>query len=173
MATTVNLIAAIDLNRAIGLDGDQLAYIGQDLRHFKALTLGKPVVMGRRTNEALPRRRLPGRRNIVLTRDASFAVEGVEVAASPSEALGMVDGEAEVFVIGGAQIYEAFLPMASRIFLTVIEHRFERADTFFPDFSSWAVAERSAAYADEKSGLSFHFETLTRGRGAEGDTQIV
>lgn len=158
----MNLIAAIDLNRAIGLDGDQLAYIGQDLRHFKALTLGKPVVMGRRTNEALPRRRLPGRRNIVLTRDASFAVEGVEVAASPAEALGMVDGEAEIFVIGGAQIYAAFLPMASRLFLTVIERRFPCADTFFPDYSLWTVAERSPTYVDEKSGLPFHFETLMR-----------
>lgn len=162
MATTVNLIAALDLNRAIGLDGDQLAYIGQDLRRFKALTLGKPVVMGRRTNEALPRRRLPGRRNIVLTRDATFAAEGVEVAASPGEALGMVDGEAEMFVIGGAQIYEAFLPVASRLLLTIIEHRFARADTFFPDYASWAVAERSDTLTDEKSGLRFHFETLTR-----------
>ncbi len=159
----MNLIAALDLNRAIGLDGDQLAYIGQDLRRFKALTLGKPIIMGRRTNEALPRRRLPGRRNIVLTRDATFAAEGVEVAASPSEALGMVDGEAEAFVIGGAQIYEAFLPMASRLLLTIIEHRFARADTFFPDYASWAVAERSDTLTDEKSGLRFHFETLTRG----------
>lgn len=163
----MNLIAALDLNRAIGLDGDQLAYIGQDLRRFKALTLGKPVVMGRRTNEALPRRRLPGRRNIVLTRDATFAAEGVEVAGSPGEALGMVDGEAEVFVIGGAQIYEAFLPMASRLLLTIIEHRFARADTFFPDYASWAVAERSDTLTDEKSGLRFHFETLTR------ETQIA
>ncbi len=154
----ITLIAAIDRSRAIGLHGDQLAYISQDLKHFKALTLGKTVIMGRRTNEALPKRMLPGRRNIVLTRDPSFSVEGVEVARSAEEALLLVAQEQEVFVIGGAQVYEAFLPFASRLCLTMIDCEFPEADTFFPDFSGWRSTNRSQPMEDEKSGLTFWYE---------------
>lgn len=154
----ITLIAAIDRHRAIGLHGDQLAYISQDLKHFKALTLGKTVIMGRRTNEALPKRMLPGRRNIVLTRDPSFSVEGVEVARSAEEALRLVAQEREAFVIGGAQVYEAFLPFASRLCLTMIDCEFPEADTFFPDFSEWRPTSRSLPMKDEKSGLTFWYE---------------
>lgn len=154
----ITLIAAIDRRRAIGLRGDQLAYISQDLKRFKALTLGKAVIMGRRTNEALPKRMLPGRRNIVLTRDPSFSVEGVEVARSAGEALSMVAQEREAFVIGGAQVYETFLPFATRLCLTMIDCAFPEADTFFPDFSEWHSTSRSPAMEDEKSGLTFWYE---------------
>lgn len=164
---SISLIAAIDLNRAIGLGGDQLAYISQDLKHFKETTMGCPVIMGSRTNRALPKRRLPGRRNIVLSRSADFAaevagVEGVEVAKSVDEALALVKDEPRVFVIGGAQIYEAFLPVADSIVLTVIETAFPEADTFFPAFSKWVSVEKSDLYQDPKTGLSFYFETLVR-----------
>ncbi len=164
---SISLIAAIDLNRAIGLGGDQLAYISQDLKHFKETTMGCPVIMGSRTNRALPKRRLPGRRNIVLSRSADFAaevagVEGVEVVKSVDEALALVKDEPRVFVIGGAQIYEAFLPVADTIVLTVIETAFPEADTFFPAFSEWVSVEKSDLYQDSKTGLSFYFETFVR-----------
>lgn len=158
----INLIAAIDRNRAIGYHGDQLVYISQDLQHFKALTLGKTVIMGRRTNEALPKRKLPGRCNVVLTRDSSFSVEGVDVATSLAEALQMVEAESEVFVIGGAQAYEAFLPHASRLFLTVIDCAFPHADTFFPPFSQWHSVAKSEVFTDPKSGLHFWYETFEK-----------
>lgn len=157
---TISLIAAIDLNRAIGLGGDQLAYISQDLKHFKEITMGCPVIMGRRTNEALPKRRLPGRRNIVLTRAADFAVEGVDVAHSVDDALSMVQSENRVFVIGGEQIYRAFLPFASELVLTIIETRFPAADAFFPPYDGWRVSSRSDSFTDPKTGLTFHYETL-------------
>lgn len=158
----INIIVAVDRNRAIGYQGDQLAYISQDLKHFKSTTMGKPVIMGRRTNEALPKRKLPGRRNIVITRDPSFSVEGVDVAHSVDEAVHMVADEPEVFVIGGAQIYEAFLPIADNLYVTVIDHAFPHADTFFPDFSDWKTVDVSELYTDEKSGLKFKFMTLNR-----------
>lgn len=158
----INIIVAVDLNRAIGYHGDQLAYISQDLKHFKSTTMGKPVIMGRRTNEALPKRKLPGRRNIVITRDLSFSVEGVDVAHSLDEAMRMVSDEPEVFVIGGAQIYEAFLPFADRLYVTVIDHAFQQADTFFPDYSEWKTVDSSELFLDEKSGLKFRFLTLER-----------
>lgn len=159
---SISLIAAVDRNNAIGLGGDQLVYISQDLKHFKETTMGRPVIMGRRTNEALPKRRLPGRRNIVLTRDENFAVEGVERAASVSEAMRMVADEPEVFVIGGAQIYEAFMPVADRLYLTLIDHAFPAADTFFPSFAGWREESSSEVFTDHKSGLSFRFVTLVR-----------
>ncbi len=158
----INIIVAIDRNRAIGYHGDQLAYISQDLKHFKSTTMGKPVIMGRRTNEALPKRKLPGRRNIVITRDKSFSVDGVDVAHSVDEAVHMVADEPEVFVIGGAQIYEAFLPVADKLYVTEIDHAFPNADTFFPDFSDWEAVDVSELFTDEKSGLKFKFMTLKR-----------
>lgn len=164
----ISLIAAVDLNNAIGLRGDQLVYISQDLKHFKETTMGCPVIMGSKTNLALPKRRLPGRRNIVMTRSAEFAaslaeVDGVEVAGSVEEALTLVANESQVYVIGGEQIYRAFIPMADELVLTVIDTRFPEADAFFPPLEGWKVASSSEAFTDPKSGLSFHYETLIRG----------
>lgn len=159
---SISLIAAIDQARAIGLGGDQLVYISQDLKHFKETTMGCPVIMGRRTNEALPKRCLPGRRNIVLTRDEAFAIEGVEVAHSVADALTLVENENRVFVIGGEQIYRAFMPVATELVLTFIHTRFPAADAYFPPLDGWRSASRSADFTDPKSGLTFHYETLVR-----------
>lgn len=164
----ISLIAAVDLNNAIGLHGDQLVYISQDLKHFKETTMGCPVIMGNRTNRALPKRRLPGRRNIVLTRSADFAasvadVEGVEVASSVEEALAKVEGESRVFVIGGEQIYRAFMPVADELVLTIIDTRFPEADAYFPSFGGWRTASSSEIFTDPKSGLRFRYVTLSRG----------
>ncbi len=163
----ISLIAAIDRNRAIGLNGDQLVYISQDLKHFREATMGCPVIMGRKTNLALPKGRLPGRRNIVLTRSDDFAsrvakVEGVEVARSVDEAIGAVSAEPQVFVIGGEQVYRAFMPVADELVLTVIDFAFPRADAFFPPLDGWKSASRSECFSDPKTGLAFHYETFVR-----------
>ncbi len=126
----VNIIVAIDRKGGIGRGGDLLFHIGADLRHFKALTWGHTVIMGRKTFESLPKGALPGRRNIVVTRNRSYVAPGADVAHSLEEALGMVQGEA--FVIGGAEIYRQALPLADRLYLTVIKDQADDADTFFP-----------------------------------------
>ncbi len=154
------MIVAHDLNLAIGRGGDQLVYISEDLRHFKDTTMGCAVIMGRRTNEALPKRCLGGRRNIVITRDEGFMVEGVEVAHSVEEALRMVECEDEVFVIGGAQVYGEFLGLADRLYVTEIEARFEGADTYFPRYDGWGVVEESGWRSDVKTGLRFRYRVL-------------
>ena len=135
----VSIIVAVDRNGAIGNRGDQLYYIREDLRHFKALTLGHPIIMGRKTFEALPRGPLPGRRNIVVSRQADYRPEGADVVASLPEALALCEGEEEVFVIGGAQIYALALPLATGLYLTEIDSAAPEADTFFPPFEGKAV----------------------------------
>ena len=114
----MNIIVAAGADGAIGLNEDLIWRIPADLRRFKTLTMGHPVIMGRRTWESLPKRPLPGRRNIVLSRDAAFHAEGAETAHSPEEALALTAGSDIPFVIGGESIYKAFLPMAERIMLT-------------------------------------------------------
>ncbi|MDE6535340.1 MAG: dihydrofolate reductase [Muribaculaceae bacterium] len=128
----ISIIVAVDRNWAIGNRGDQLFYIREDLRHFKELTMGHPIIMGRKTFEALPRGPLPGRRNIVITRQADYHSEGVEVAASLEDAIALCDGVDEAFIIGGAQVYEQALPLATDIYLTQIDAAAPEADTFFP-----------------------------------------
>ncbi len=162
MPSNITLVAAIDRNLAIGFQGDQLVYISDDLRHFKALTQGKTVIMGRRTNQALPHGHLPNRRNIVLTRDTSFALPQVEVAHSVPEALQLTDSDPEVCIIGGEQIYCAFMPYASLLKLTLIDHAFPQADTFFPPLNGWHQVETSETFTDPKSSLNFRFVTFAK-----------
>lgn len=140
-----HLIVAIDRKRAIGRAGDQLYYIREDLRHFRTLTMGNTVIMGRKTFEALPKGALPGRKNIVVTRNPSYSAAGAEVAHTLPEALGMASGEA--FIIGGAEIYRQALPLTDTLHITVIEDEARDADTFFPSipFDSFRVTAVSSA----------------------------
>lgn len=132
-----SIIVAIDRNRAIGNAGDQLFYIREDLRHFKELTLGHPVIMGRKTFEALPRGPLPGRRNIVITRNADFRPDGAETAPSLEAAIALcADNTDEAFIIGGSQIYTLAMPLATDLYITEIDAAAPAADTFFPAFHS-------------------------------------
>ncbi len=133
-----SIIVAIDRNRAIGNAGDQLFYIREDLRHFKELTLGHPVIMGRKTFEALPRGPLPGRRNIVITRNGDFRPEGAETAPSLEAALALCADADEAFIIGGAQIYALAIPIATDLYVTEIDAAAPVADTFFPAFNATA-----------------------------------
>ena len=147
----VELIVARADNGVIGRDGRLPWHLSADLRQFKITTMGAPMIMGRKTFDSLPGL-LPGREHIVLTRDADFQAEGVKVAHSTDEALKLAAGAERVSVIGGAEIYHAFLPMAERIHLTEV-HVAPDGDTFFPQINTrdWNVARgrRNEAEGDQ------------------------
>ena len=157
----VSLVAAVAANGVIGRDGDLPWRIPEDLRHFKAVTLGKPVIMGRKTWQSIGRP-LPGRRNIVVTRDASFAAPGAEIADSLDAALAMTADAAEVCVIGGGEIYAQALPYGDRLYLTEIAATVA-GDVHFPAFDRavWQETDRTdhAATADTPG---FSFVTLEK-----------
>lgn len=136
MKPKVNIIAAVCRNGAIGRNGDLLFHISADLRRFKQLTMGHPIIMGRKTFESFPKGPLPGRRNIVISRRSDYAPDGAEVYASPAEALAACGDVDEVFVIGGGQIYAEFMPLADCLMLTEIDADVADADTFFPPFEA-------------------------------------
>lgn len=159
----ISMIVAIDRNNAIGRGGDQLAYISADLKHFKAVTSGHTIVMGRKTSNALPKGTLPNRRNIVITRNADCHIEGAEIVHSVDEAIEITRND-DVYVIGGGEVYRQFMPKAERLYVTEIDEQFEDADTFFPtiDMQEWLLIEEGEWQIDEKSGLQFRFKTLIR-----------
>jgi dihydrofolate reductase len=131
----ISLIVAHDRNRVIGYQNGMPWHLPGDLQYFKATTMGKPVVMGRKTFESIGRP-LPGRRNIVITRNASYQVEGIEVVGSLDEALSLVSDVPEVMIIGGNQIFTQSLPLADRLYITLIDETFE-GDTYFPSYDDW------------------------------------
>lgn len=129
----VCIIVAIDRRGAIGRGGDLLFYIKDDLRRFKALTMGNTLVMGRRTFESLPKGALPGRRNIVVSRNTAYTAPGIEVAPTLEAALALAAaGPGDTFVIGGVQIYAQALAKADVLELTVVDAEAEAPDTYFP-----------------------------------------
>jgi dihydrofolate reductase len=137
------LVAAMGRNRVIGVDGGLPWHLADDLKRFKALTVGKPIIMGRNTFNSIGRA-LPARTNIVITRNTEFTAEGVVVVSTPGEALVRAlrevdDGGSEICIVGGGQIYRQFLPLASRIELTVVDAAPD-GDTTFPDLDdTWGV----------------------------------
>ncbi len=160
----MNIIVAISENYAIGKSGDLLCYLPDDLKHFKALTTGATVVMGKKTFFSLPRRPLPNRRNIVLTRDVTFVQEGVDVAHSIPDLLTMLMPEERVFIIGGGEVYRQFMPLAKQLHITHIHHSWEDADTFFPDIDPtiWECTDEEHHEADDKHPYAFTFATYQR-----------
>ena len=144
----LSLIAAVARNRAIGKDNQLLWHLPEDMKHFRETTRGKPVVMGRKTWESLPEkfRPLPGRQNIVVSRDPAYKAHGADLAGSLEGALALAGGAEEVFVIGGEQLYRAALPFADRLYLTEVELEPE-ADAFFPELNPavWQEVERRAS----------------------------
>lgn len=163
MHSNLSLIVAVAQNGAIGKDNDLLWHISDDLKHFKTLTTGHPVIMGRRTFASLPFKPLPKRRNIVLTHDATFSHEGVEVVHTLEEVLAAVRDEEEAFVIGGAAVYRLLLPYVSRLYVTWVYRDFE-ADTFFPDIDPKEFRQTAASslQQDAPSGLSYAFVDYQR-----------
>lgn len=164
MRPRVNIIVAVASDGAIGRRGDLVFHVSADLRRFKVLTMGYPVIMGRKTFESLPKGALPGRRNIVVTRSAEWSAPDVETAASIEDAVAMCDGAGEVFIIGGAQIYGQSMPLADRLCLTRFDRTADDADCFFPaiDPAEWGIVETSDWVIDEKSGVGYKFENLER-----------
>jgi dihydrofolate reductase len=164
MSPEIVLIYARAANGAIGNDGDLPWRLPADLKRFKALTIGKPMIMGRKTFESLPGL-LPGRRHIVLSRRDSFAADGVEMAGSVSEALALAtngNDTGAVAIIGGAAIYDVFMPLAHRIELTQIHAEYP-GDTFMPEPGrEWVLTAREY-HAAEGAHPAFSFLTFRRG----------
>jgi dihydrofolate reductase len=157
---TISLIYAVSENGVIGLNGHLPWHLPDDFRHFKDLTLGHPIIMGSRTYEGLGRP-LPGRQNIVLTQDPDYHRHGVQVAHSLDEAIDMAESD-NVFVIGGAKVFQAALPRASRIYETRV-HATVAGDTFFdPDLSHWLEESSQKHPADERHEYGFTYVTWER-----------
>ncbi|MDP2133557.1 MAG: dihydrofolate reductase [Sulfuritalea sp.] len=157
----LTLIAAVARHGVIGIANRLPWHLPADLRHFKALTTGHAVIMGRKTWESLPEkfRPLPGRHNIVVTRDAAYRAAGATVANSLPAAVAAANGD-EAFVIGGAELYAAALPLADRLQLTEIDASFD-GDTYFPavDPGQWREAARETHRGDEGFGFDYAFVT--------------
>ena len=159
----VSLVAALDRQRGIGRGNDLPWRLPDDLKRFKALTLGKPVLMGRRTAESLGRA-LPGRRNLVLSRNDAVPFAGMERVADFDEALTAVGDADALWVIGGGEIYALCLPQATRLHLTHVDTEVADADAFFPAWSpaEWRVVGEQAHAADDRHAFAFRFTDYLR-----------
>ena len=159
----ISIIVAIAENRAIGKNNDLLWHIPADLKRFKQITSGHTVIMGKRTWESLPRRPLPNRRNIVITDIPGEKIEGCEMVYSIEEAVAACTPGEENFIIGGASVYNQFLPNADRLYLTFVHKSFD-ADVFFPeiDFSQWKLISKEDFQPDEVNDFSYSNETYDR-----------
>ncbi len=157
------MIAAHDCQRAIGRNNALPWHLPDDLKRFKALTIGKTIVMGRKTAQSLGRA-LPQRRNIVLSRSGSAPFAGMEVVNSIDQALQKTANQTELVVIGGGEIYALFLPMAKRLHLTLVNTTIEDADAFFPaiNMNQWETTDRQEYPADERHIFSCVFEDMVR-----------
>lgn len=164
-ATPLTIVAAVARNGVIGVDGGMPFHIPSDLRHFRSVTMGHPVIMGRRTFESLPKGALPGRRNIVVTRNREFTAPNVETAPSLEMAIAMCATDAvEPMIIGGGEIYRQAMPLATTLEITAIDADAPAGDTFFPEIAaeSWELARTSGSVTDEHSSIPLEFRTYTR-----------
>ncbi len=161
----LSIIVAIDQNNAIGRNNDLLCYLPDDLKHFKQVTTGKPVIMGENTYYSLPKHPLPNRRNIVLTlQDELVDEQGIDLVHSIDEAAESVDKTIENFVIGGGSVYRQFMPLADKLYITHIDHTFEGADTFFPEIDPkvWQEISREFHPKDERHDFAFSYVEYIR-----------
>ena len=161
---TLALIAALDRNNAIGRKGGLLWRERDDQKNFRRVTMGSPVIMGRKTWDSLPERfrPLPGRRNVVVTRSANWQAAGAERASSVDEALALVADAAKVFVIGGGELYAAALSRADELVLAEIDTAFADADTFFPSFDRASFIETAREARTAADGTRYAFVTYRR-----------
>ncbi len=158
----ISLIAAIGENRELGLGNKLPWHLPDDLKRFKEITRGHTVIMGRKTFESIGRL-LPDRKNIIITRNKDFKVEGAIIVSNFEEALGESTGEDEVFVIGGGEIFSLALPHADKMYLTHVETKLPN-DAFFPEFnlSEWKVVNEESHPKDEKHMYDFTFKTYNK-----------
>lgn len=157
----ISLVAAVDEKGGLGWDNQLLCHLPADLRHFKSLTMGKPIIMGRKTFQSIGRP-LPGRVNVVISRNRQ-EIGGVSLTHSIDAALAAVADAPEIMIIGGADIFAQTLPLADRLYLTVIHHQFS-ADAFFPeiDQSVWHCESSTLRLADEKNPYDLTFYSYIR-----------
>lgn len=151
----ISIIAAIGKNREIGKAGGLLWRIPEDLKRFKEITMGHPIIMGRTTYQSIGRP-LPGRDNIVVTRDLGFRAGGCTIVHSLEEAFQQAQNNNEIFIIGGGQIYQQTLPLATKLYLTLVEKEFPEADTYFPDYSEFT----KIVHEENREGSSYRYKFL-------------
>jgi len=158
----LSIIAALANNRVIGIENRLPWHLSADLKYFKAITLGKPIIMGRKTYESIGKP-LPGRRNIIVSRNSEYQAAGCEVVSSLNNALALVKDCKEVMLIGGAQLFAQALPQADRLYLTFIHHNFN-GDSFFPEWDAhqWHETNRVDHHADSNNQYDYSFVTLER-----------
>ena len=158
----ISIIAAVAKNRAIGFENKLIYWLPNDLKRFKQLTTGNTIIMGRRTFESLPKGALPNRRNMVLSRSVT-ELPGCEVYPSLEEALQHCAPDEDVYIIGGASVYEQALPLADRLCLTEIDDTPEAADTFFPPYDTeWKEVAREDHEVDERHSQRYAFVDYER-----------
>lgn len=166
----ISIIAAVSENRAIGNKNKLLYWLPNDLKRFKALTTGHTIIMGRKTYDSLPKGALPNRRNVVISRSVT-SIPGCEVYASLDEAIAAVQSSSavvdvidnEIFIIGGASVYEQSMPLADRLCLTIVHDIAKEADAFFPPFDDWKEITREDHTIDEKHSFSYSFVDYVKG----------
>lgn len=157
----INIIAAVAKNRAIGFENKLIYWLPNDLKRFKALTTGHTIVMGRKTFESLPKGALPNRRNVVLSRTTK-ELTGCDVYPSLEEALKSCKADEDIYIIGGARVYEQALPFADRLCLTEVDDTPKEADAFFPGYSDWQIAQKEVHEKDEKHAFNYAFVDYLR-----------
>ncbi len=158
----ISIIVAFDENRLIGRDNGLPWHLPADLKHFKSITMGHHMIMGRKTFDSIGKP-LPGRVSVIVTRQKDLKIEGCMVVNTLDEALEKCKGQEEVFIIGGAQIFNCTMPMATDLYITQIHHQFE-GDTHFPEISEkeWQVVSKEDCNPDEKNEWGYSFINYTR-----------
>lgn len=158
---TISLIWAMADNRVIGIENRLPWKLPADMKWFRENTLGKPIIMGRLTFESFGAKPLPGRRNIIISRNSSYTADGIEVCTSIEEALQATQDSEEIMIIGGMSLYKQSLPFADRLYMTLV-HADVEGDAWFPelDLSQWKCIEQHDFDADEKNPLAYSFSIL-------------
>jgi dihydrofolate reductase len=159
----ISIIVAVSEDWGIGKDNELLWHISEDLKRFKKLTIGNNIIMGKKTWESLPRRPLPGRKNIVLTDNPEECIECSVTAYSIEDALNKCEKEKEIFVIGGGSIYRQFMPIADQLYITHV-HKKAQADIYFPviDSNTWEAVDKEEYLAGEKNEISYTYAIYNR-----------
>lgn len=158
----INIIAAVAENRAIGKGNKLIYWLPDDLKRFKSLTTGHTIIMGRKTFESLPKGALPNRRNVVLSSDPGLSLDGCDCFTSLGDAIASCREDEDIYIIGGASVYEQAIGIADRLCLTEIEDTPADADAFFPRYDDWHVVAKEEHAKDEKHQYRFAFTDYVR-----------
>ncbi len=163
MTKLISIIAAVTENNGLGKNNDLLCHVPGDLKRFKEITTGHAVVMGRKTYESLPRKPLPNRKNIVISTQTNLAFEGCTIVQSITEAMNEMSNAQENFIIGGAKVYELFLPYAQKLYLTHIHKNFD-ADVFFPqlNLNDWVITDNQEVSMPNGADFNYKYTTYVR-----------